>query len=94
MCQTANVTCGAAGVSTHEPQCPDVEVAHAPLAVVGLVVAALVGVDDAVVATFDLDAFTRPRPQVRVLAQPFIGARHQHAAHTRRSSSPLLLPHQ
>ena len=47
---------------------------------VGLVVAALVGVDDAVVTTFDLNAFARLCSQVRILSQPFVRPRHQHAA--------------
>jgi len=67
-------------VFTDEPQCPDVEVAHASLAVVRLVVAALVRVDDSVVTTFDLNAFTRLGAQVRVLTQPFVRPCHQHAA--------------
>lgn len=76
-------------VRTHGPECADVEVTHASLAVVGLVVAALVGVDDAVVATFDLDALARLGVQVRVLAQPLVSARHQHAAANRTvSQSP------
>jgi len=54
-------------IFTREPQRSDVEVAHASLAVIRLVVAALVRVDDSVVATFDLDAFARLHSQVRVL---------------------------
>jgi len=48
--------------------------------VVGLVVAALVSVDDTIIATFHLDTLTRLGPQVPVLSQPFVRPRHQHAA--------------
>ena len=47
---------------------------------VGLVVAALVRVDDSVVATFHLDALTRLGAQVPVLSQPLVRPRHQNAA--------------
>jgi len=62
------------------PQCPDVQIAHAPFAVVSLIVAALVGVDNSIIATFDLDTFTRLGSQVRVLSQPFVRPCHKHAA--------------
>ena len=47
---------------------------------VGLVVAALARVDDAVVATFHLDALARLGTQVPVLPQPLVRPRHQNAA--------------
>jgi hypothetical protein len=72
-------------VHVYRPQSPDEDVAHAPFGVVGLEVAALVGVDDAVQTTFDLDALARLGPQVRVEAQPVVGARHQDAGpHTKK----------